>query len=137
MRAWELQKLKQAKNQYFTRCGFDDDGSRKRELALLRGAFCNAFRSTASLTELGHLLERDHSTVVHSFKQHQSRLLYADYRHFYRIACELRNEADLEIVEDVDLKSYEQEITRLNDLVSELSKYKELYLTLKKTFDEF
>jgi hypothetical protein len=25
----------------------------------------------------------------------------------------------------------------LNDMVTELSKYKELYLTLKKTFDEF
>ena len=49
----------------------------------------------------------------------------------------LSKEIDLEIVEDVDVKSYENEITRLNDLITELSKYKELYLTLKKTFDEF
>lgn len=137
MRVWELQKIKQAKKQFFTRCGYEDDGSRRRELALLRGAFCNAFRSIAGLTELGNILERDHSTIVHSFKQHESRLFYADYRRFYKIACEIRKEIDLEIVEEVDVKSYESEITRLNDLITELSKYKELYLTLKKTFDEF
>jgi hypothetical protein len=41
------------------------------------------------------------------------------------------------VLEDIDITSYEREITRLNEVVSELSKYKELYLTLKKTFDEF
>ena len=137
MRAWELQQLKLAKNKYFTRCGLNDDGSRKRELALLRGAFSNAFRSKASLTEMGQLLERDHSTVIHAYKQHDARLAYADYRYFYKIACEIRDEQNLEIIDEIDVKSYEKEITRLNDLVTELSKYKELYLTLKKTFDEF
>ena len=137
MRVWELQKMKQAKVQYFTRCGLHDDGSRRQKVALLRGAFSNAFRHTATLMELGNVLGRDHSSIVHSIKQHESRLFYADYRRFYKIACEIRKEIDLEIVEDVDVKSYENEITRLNDLVTELSKYKELYLTLKKTFDEF
>lgn len=137
MRAWELQQLKIAKTKYFTRCGLHDDGSRRRELALLRGAFSNAFRSKASLMEMGALLERDHSTVVHAYKEHESRLQYADYRHFYKIACQLRDEMNLEIIDEIDVKSYEAEITRLNDLVAELSKYKELYLTLKKTFDEF
>jgi len=37
----------------------------------------------------------------------------------------------------VDSKSLEDEIKKLNDMVSELVKYKELYLSLKKTFDEF
>jgi hypothetical protein len=54
MRVWELQKLKQAKIQYFTRCGLHDDGSRRQELALLRGAFSNAFRHTATLMEIGN-----------------------------------------------------------------------------------
>jgi hypothetical protein len=56
---------------------------------------------------------------------------------FYKIACEIKNEAELDVLEDIDITSYEREITRLNEVVSELSKYKELYLTLKKTFDEF
>lgn len=63
--------------------------------------------------------------------------MYRDYRYYYKVACQVRDELDLEVMEDVDIKSYENEITRLNDLVSELSKYKELYLTLKQTFDEF
>lgn len=137
MRAWELQQLKIAKNKYFTRCGLEDDGSRRRELSLLRGAFVNAFRSKASLTEMGEILGRDHSSVHHMFKEHDARLYYTDYRYFYKIACEVREEQNLDIIDEVDVKSYEKEITRLNDLVSELSKYKELYLTLKKTFDEF
>jgi hypothetical protein len=137
MRVWELQKLKQAKIQYFTRCGLHDDGSRRQELALLRGAFSNAFRHTATLMEIGNLLGRDHSSIVHSIKQHESRLFYTDYRRFYKIACEIKNEAELDVLEDIDITSYEREITRLNEVVSELSKYKELYLTLKKTFDEF
>ena len=137
MRAWELQQLKIAKNKYFTRCGLEDDGSRRRELSLLRGAFVNAFRSKASLNEMGEILQRDHSSVHHMFKEHEARLYYTDYRYFYKVACEIREEQNLEIIDEVDVKSYEKEITRLNDLVSELSKYKELYLTLKKTFDEF
>ena len=137
MRTWELQKLKQAKNQYFTRCGLEDDGRRTRELALMRGAFTCAFRSAGTLMELGKILTRDHSSIVHSVKVHESRLMYRDYRHFYKVACQVRDELDIDVMEKVDLKSYENEITRLNDMVSELVKYKELYLTLKKTFDEF
>ena len=64
-------------------------------------------------------------------------MFYIDYRRFYKIACEIKNEAELDVLEDIDITSYEREITRLNDMVAELFKYKELYLTLKKTFDEF
>jgi hypothetical protein len=138
MRAWELQKLKQAKIQYFTRCGLHDDGSRRQELALLRGAFSNAFRHTATLMEIGNLLGRDHSSIVHSVSSSTSHgCSIGTTEDFYKIACEIKNEAELDVLEDIDITSYEREITRLNEVVSELSKYKELYLTLKKTFDEF
>jgi len=36
-----------------------------------------------------------------------------------------------------DRQGLHAEIKRLNDIITELIKYKELYLTLKKTFDEF
>ncbi len=87
--------------------------------------------------ELGNVLGRDHSSILHSIKQHESRLFYADYRRFYKIACEIKNEVELDVLEEIDITSYEREITRLNEVIVELSKYKELYLTLKKTFDEF
>jgi hypothetical protein len=137
VRVWELQKMKQAKNQFFTRCGFEDNNKRTRELTLLRGAFTCAFRTRATLMEIADVLNRDHSTISHSLKVHDERLMYRDYRNFYKVACNIREEIDMDSLEEIDYKSFESEITRLNDLVAELSKYKELYLTLKKTFDEF
>lgn len=137
MRAWELQQLKKAKEIYYARLGFSDDGSRTRNVSLARGAFNNCFRSKASLHELGHICKKDHSSVQYAIREHESRLFYTDYRWYYKIACQIREEVSLDVVDSVDVGSLESEIKRLNELVIELSKYKELYLTLKKTFDEF
>jgi hypothetical protein len=137
MRAFELQQMARAKNAIFARLGLEDRDTRKREYTLARGAFVNAYRSKATLMELGAILDRDHSTVVHAQKEHGARLAYKDYRWAYKVACEIREEYPIEAIENVDVSSLENEIKRLNDMVSELVKYKELYLTLKKTFDEF
>lgn len=137
MRAFEIQQMKQAKKALLARLGLDDKDTRKREYTLARGAFVNAYSTKATLVELGHIIDRDHSTVVHAQREHQSRLGYKDYRWAYKVACEIRDEYPIETMESVDVKSLEDEIKRLNDIVTELIKYKELYLTLKKTFDEF
>lgn len=137
MRAWELQQLKKAKEIYYARLGFQDDGSRSRKVSLARGAFSACFRSKASLHELGHICEKDHSSIQHSIREHESRLFYTDYRWYYKIACQIRDEVSLEVVDSVDIESLESEIKRLNDLVIELSKFKELYLNIKKLTDEF
>ncbi len=137
MRAFELQQMERAKNAILARLGLEDRDTRKREYTLARGAFVNAYRSKATLMELGKILNRDHSSIVHAQKEHGSRLAYKDYRWAYKVACEVRDEYPIEAVENVDVSSLEQEVKRLNDMVSELVKYKELYLTLKKTFDEF
>ena len=137
MRAFELQQMQRAKNALMARLGLDDKDTRKREYTLARGAFVNAYATKATLIELGHIIDRDHSTVVHAQKEHKSRLNYKDYRWAYKVACEIRDEYPIETIESVDVKSLEDEIKKLNDIVTELIKYKELYLTLKKTFDEF
>lgn len=137
MRAWELQQIKKAKEIYYARLGFADDGSRNRKVSLARGAFSVAFRTKASLHELGAINDKDHSSIQHSIREHESRLFYADYRWYYKIACKVRDELDLEVVDGVDVKSLENEIKRLNELVIELSKFKELYLNIKKLTDEF
>jgi hypothetical protein len=49
----------------------------------------------------------------------------------------VRDDNPIEALENIDLTALTNEIKHLNDMVTELSKYKELYLTLKKTFDEF
>lgn len=137
MRAFEIQQMQQAKIALFTRLGLEDIDTRKREYNLARSAFVNAFRHKATLMELGRIINRDHSSVVHAVKEHESRLFYKDYRWAYKAACEIRDEYRIETIENVDVQSLESEIKKLNDMVTELIKYKELYLTLKKTFDEF
>jgi len=137
MRAFEIQQMKRAKKALLARLGLEDKDTRKREYTLARGAFVNAYATKATLVELGYIIDRDHSTVVHAQKEHQVRLKYQDYRWAYKVACEIRDEYPIENMENVDVKSLEDEIKRLNEMTIELIKYKELYLTLKKTFDEF
>jgi ribosomal protein L30E len=137
MRAFELQQMARAKNATLARLGLEDLDTRKREYTLARGAFVNAYRHKATLMELGKIIGKDHSTVIHAIREHGARLNYKDYRWAYKVACEIREEYPIETAESVDSKSLEDEIKKLNDMVSELVKYKELYLTLKKTFDEF
>lgn len=137
MRHFELQKIRHNYSTFMTRLGLADTDTRKREYALARGAFIKAYRMHASLVELGQVVGRDHSSVVHACKQHDSRMLYKDYRWAYNVACSVRDENPIEVLENPDIKSLLDEIKRLNEQTIELSKYKELYLTLKKTFDEF
>ena len=137
MRAFELQKIQQNYSKFMTRLGLSDTDTRKREYVLARGAFCKSYRQHASLNELGYIIDKDHSSIVHACKTHEARMLYKDYRWAYKVACEVRDDNPIEALENVDLTALTNEIKHLNDMVTELSKYKELYLTLKKTFDEF
>jgi len=44
---------------------YEDDGSRKAENVAVRSAYCKAFRPFFTLTELGHQLRKDHSSIIH------------------------------------------------------------------------
>jgi hypothetical protein len=87
--------------------------------------------------ELGEITNRDHSTLSHALKTHNYRVIYEDYYQMYKVACAVRDKSDLSPMEIYDIQGLHEEIKRLNDIITELIKYKELYLTLKKTFDEF
>jgi len=137
MRAFELQRIKQAKSLYYSTLGFAEKDDRTRKQSLARAAFVCAFRDHATLMELGEILNRDHSTLSHALKSHNYRVIYEDYYKLYKVACVVRDKTNLEPLEIYDIQGLHSEIKRLNDIVTELVKYKELYLTLKKTFDEF
>lgn len=137
MRAYEIQQLKQAKKVYYSTLGMRERDSRTREQALARSAFACAFRSHATLQELGHIMSRDHSTLVYAVKEHEARLGYNDYRKMYDVACSVRDKSNIQELEAFDIVSLHNEIKKLSEMVTELVQYKELYLTLKKTFDEF
>ena len=137
MRAFELQKIQQNYSTYMTRLGLSDCDTRKREYALARGAFVVAYRPYASLIELGNVIDRDHSSVIHNLKTHESRIRYKDYNWAYKVACDIRDANPIQAIDNPDLDALTDEIKKLNEQIIELIKYKELYLTLKKTFDEF
>jgi len=137
MRAFEIRQLKVSKEQYFARLGFADNGTRKNKETYARAAFVSAFRSHATLHELGEAINKDHSSVVYAVKMHPSRLRYEDYLHYYNVACLILQENPMQALESYDVASMVIELNKLNEVVMELSKYKELYLTLKQTFDEF
>jgi hypothetical protein len=137
MRPFEIRQLKVSKEQYYARLGFQDNGSRTHKESTARAAFVSAFRSHASLHELGEAIDKDHSSVAYAVRMHQSRLIYGDYQHYYNVACCVLNENPMATIDKPDFEGLMQELNKLNEVVVELSKYKELYLTLKKTFDEF
>lgn len=137
MRAFEVQRIKQAKNLYYATIGMKEVDNRSRDQALARSAFLNAFRPYATLEELGKILCRDHSTMTYALKEHKNRLGYPDYHHMYNIACMVRDKTDLDPMEVYDIHGLQEEIKRLNEIIAELIQYKELYLKLKTTFDEF
>jgi len=137
MRAFELQKIQQNYLKFMTRLGLSDCDTRKREYALARGAFVVAYRPYASLMELGNVIDRDHSSVIHNLKTHESRIRYKDYNWAYKVACDIRDANPIQAIDNPDLDALTDEIKKLNEQIIELIKYKELYLTLKKTFDEF
>ena len=137
MRPYEIRQLKVSKEQYFARLGFQDDGSRAHKVSIARAAFVSAFRNHATLYELREAINKDHSSVAYAVKMHKDRLNYADYQHYYKVACCVLEDNPMATIDKPDFEAMEQELNKLNEVVSELSKYKELYLTLKRTFDEF
>lgn len=137
MRTFEVQRIKQAKSLYYSTLGFSEKDDKTRKQSLARGAFVCAFRNHATLMELGEITNRDHSTLSHALKTHNYRVIYEDYYQMYKVACAVRDKSDLSPMEIYDIQGLHEEIKRLNDIIEELIKYKQLYLTLKKTFDEF
>jgi hypothetical protein len=137
MRPFELRQLKVSKEQYFARLGFSDNGSRKNRESFARAAFVSAFRNHATLHELGEAINKDHSSVAYAVRMHPSRIRYEDYMIYYNVACLVLEQNPMATIDKPDFDALQKELNKLNEVVMELSKYKELYLTLKKTFDEF
>ena len=125
MRAFELQKIQQNYSKFMTRLGLSDCDTRKREYALARGAFVVAYRPYASLIELGNVIDRDHSSVIHNLKTHESRIRYKDYNWAYKVACDIRDANPIQAIDSPDLDALTDEIKKLNEQIIELIKYKE------------
>ena len=86
----DVQRLSNAKDEFFQNWGIIDDGSRKRELVMARCSFAAAFITIASVTAIAKAMGRDHSVIVYYMKQHDSLIKYPDYRRLYESARDLK-----------------------------------------------
>jgi hypothetical protein len=130
----DVQRLSNAKDEFFQNWGIIDDGSRKRELVMARCSFAAAFITIASVTTIARAMGRDHSVIVYYMKQHDSLIKYPDYRRLYESARDLKEHIYNGVQEDeamtyVELKT---EVQRLRTLVVELNNYKSRMLEIEK-----
>lgn len=71
---------------FFQDINFINDGSRRREVVLPKIAVANCLFKILGPTEIGRMLNIDHSTVLYYFKTHEGRLMYSDYKSLYERA---------------------------------------------------
>ena len=136
----DISELISAKELFFNHMGVEDDYSRKRELVYARTAFSAAFRCVAGPSVMGKVLGRDHASVVHYNKIHDSLLKYDDYKEMYDYALEFRESLfkmeDLPHMTHSDLlriiKKLRQELREEQEKVEQLYIYKEKFFKLKE-----
>jgi hypothetical protein len=79
-----IQILLEAKNRFF---GPNERPSRHKRNVLKRMAFSNVFIDRATTTNLGSVINRDHSTIVYYNKQHEWHFKYCkEYIDLYNAA---------------------------------------------------
>jgi hypothetical protein len=137
MRPFEIRQLKVSKEQYYARLGFADNGGRAHKESTARAAFVSAFRNHATLHELGEAIDKDHSKRCLCRKDAQRQANLRGLSALLQGGLCVLEENPMACIDKPDFQSLQLELNKLNEVVMELSKYKELYLTLKRTFDEF
>jgi hypothetical protein len=136
----EIGELIAAKDIFFQNIKLEDDNSRKRELVYARGAFAMAFRCVAGPSKMGQVLGRDHASIVHYSKMHDTLLQYEDYKNLYERATALRDglfkKEDLPTMTHSDLiqviKKLRTELRLEQEKVNQLYIYKEKFFKLKE-----
>ena len=87
-----IQILLEAKDRFF---GPNERPSRHRKNVLRRMAFSNVFIDRATTTDLGSVINRDHSTIVYYNKQHEWHFKFCkEYIDLYEAAKEVFKDYD-------------------------------------------
>lgn len=115
-----------ALDEYIKLLGVDPRGkTRRREMAYMRFAFCEAARTEMpelSLREIGSLFCRDHSTVIHSIKV-MKEAIEADWRDPQTLRLIEYNDMAREIIRDCVDNSDNLTPTYGEDRMNEMLKY--------------
>lgn len=118
----EIRELITAKELFFRNNKILDDNSRKRPVVYARTAFSAAFKKEGCV-KIGKVLGRDHASVVHYMKSHNTLIQYKDYRELYEKALDFRK-AFMED-DDLPMMSHQDLIKVIQDLRQELREEKE------------
>ena len=136
----DISELISAKELFFNHIGVEDDNSRQRTIVYARTAFSAAFRCVAGPSVMGKVLGRNHASVVHYGKLHDSLVNYKDYKEMYDYAVDFRESLfkmeDLPHMTHSDLlriiKKLRQELREEKEKVENLYIYKEKFFKLKE-----
>ena len=82
---------------YFKELGISYKRTRARRVVLPMAAMMNAMQHKMGPTDIGRIFNVNHSTVLYHHKQHESKMIYQDYRSLFQVAVEKINEAAITI----------------------------------------
>lgn len=111
---------------------------RKRKNVYLRSAFANAFRPVSKVIDIASVLHRNHSSVVYYCKNHESMIVYDDYKKLYDKAVEVKkqfitNDQDFDVqLLLLSIKDLKEKVKNQEQTIEYLNQYKEKYETIKK-----
>tara|TARA_R110001583_G_scaffold55536_1_gene168545 strand:- start:339 stop:743 length:405 start_codon:yes stop_codon:yes gene_type:complete len=131
----DIKKLIMAKASFFEGVTNLD---RKRHNVYLRSAFANAFRPVSKVIDIASVLHRNHSSVVYYCKNHESMIIYDDYKKLYDKAIEVKkqftaNDQDFDVqLLLLSIKDLKEKIKNQEQTIEDLNQYKEKYETIKK-----
>lgn len=115
--------------------------NRKRENVYLRSAFANAFRPVSKVIDIASVLHRNHSSIVYYCKNHESMIVYDDYKKLYDKALEVKKQFitkeenfDVELLL-LSIKDLKEKINNQEKTIAGLTKYKEKYDMIKMCYE--
>lgn len=124
-------QVEELKDIYFQELNILDDGSRKRPIVEARMAFSYAFRNYFTLSDIGRAFNKDHATILHYNKVHETLTGEKRYDRYYKTAIYIRGM----FLNKETPRTQEQEIQRLKAEVAELIEYKTLYFQLLANYE--
>ena len=124
--------IKRVKREYENRMDVRiDNNSRTHEHVEHRCAIANAVRCYTSLTNIGRIFGKDHSTIVHYNKEHLPLIrFYPSYRKKFQVALQVSNDLSREmgalpIMNAKEGVTLHQQLVIIDKTTYELNKLKE------------
>lgn len=108
------------------------DKSRREAIVISRAALFNVCRGYYSATQIGQFFGKNHATILHHFKNHESFMLIPNYVAMYERLMEVLSEYDDRARKDRDARQNMVQI--LNERIEILTRENE---SLREKLDDY